>query len=143
MRRLEIADLYTAFSRIEKRINISDSIRSLRKLTPLMTAMEHHLAELERLVGQLPADDEPGGASAVIGPGLRGAILKLGKDVSDLGVLVHGVLSYAAEIRLTAQMAIRLAKDVARFVVENIVDGNNEAPAEWVELLAKLERIRN
>jgi hypothetical protein len=140
--RLEIADLYTAFSRLGKRLTISDAIRSLRKLTPLMTAMEQHLAELEKLIGQLPADDAPGSASAVFGPGLRSAILKLGKDVSDLAVLVHGVMSYAAEIRLTAKMAIRLARDVARFVVENIVDESTDAPAEWVKLRKTLEHIQ-
>ncbi|WP_233874746.1 hypothetical protein [Paraburkholderia adhaesiva] len=140
--RLEIDDLYTAFSRVGERLTISDSIRSLKKLTPLMAAMEQHLAELERLVGQLPADEAPDDASAVIGPGLRSAIVKLGRDMNDLGVLVQSVLSYAAEIRLTAQMAIRLAKDVARFIVENIVDESNKALPQWITLHAKLERIR-
>lgn len=140
-KKLDVGELYTAFSRIERRINISESIRSLRKLMPLMTTMEAHIVELETTAVHLFAHENDDGEGAMVGSALISATVKLGKDVSDLGVLAHGVLSYAAEIRLTAKMAIRLARDVAGFIVENIVDENNEAPAEWVTLMAKLQRI--
>lgn len=108
-----------------------------------MTAMDSHVGELEMTVTNILFHLESDEITEMLCPALLSVVAKLGRDVSDLGVLVHSVLSYAAGIRLTARMAIRLAKDITHFIVENIVDENNEAPAEWVELLSKLERIRN
>jgi hypothetical protein len=137
-----IDELYTAFSRIERQLTISDSIRSLRKLIPLMADMERHVGQLELIVEHLLTHVKSDEASGTLGPALMSVVAKLGKDVSDLGALVHSMLAYAAEIRLTARMAIRLAKDITQFIVENIIDESNAAPPEWVELAVKLERIR-
>ncbi|MBB5409397.1 hypothetical protein HDG34_003338 [Paraburkholderia sp. HC6.4b] len=137
-----IDELYTAFSRIQRQLNISESIRSLRKLTPLMASMDSHVGALETTVTQLLFHLGSDEVTEMLCPALLSAVAKLGRDVSDLGVLVHNVLSYAAGIRLTAQMAIRLAKDITHFIVENIVDETGKAPVEWMELGARLERIR-
>jgi hypothetical protein len=120
---------------------------SLRHLEEAMAErgtckMHGYLDEMQQAARRLSLDGAAGAHSETVGSDLRHAILVLGKDLADLGVLMGQVQYYARHMSYLAVQAVAFGEEVAQKIVTHLRDNNRQPPAAWVAVLAELRSYR-
>jgi hypothetical protein len=139
---LSFDTLFSTMSVAMGNSEISNSLKEVTAITPLVDKMRDELETMRGKAGHYGQDGKAGHHSTTVGTDLRHAIFVLGEDLAAMSALTAEVLQYQHRMLYLAFSAADFAEAVAMKLSHDVQDEQGRSLEKWKKIAHELKQTR-